>query len=278
MMEAFIVSKAEKELVYPAIPPEILAEGNLVLGCVDQKGTVCGAAVFCEQNANIRLLYIYVAESYRRKGAGSEMMDLAERIGRSISAIGIEVNFFLEDDTRDSYAFFRAIGFSADDEPRKKEYLTTVKSFSENISRKAVFKNMVITKLSDLSDRQFRLMTSEVEKNMKEGEFVRFHPRECYDGDLSFAAFKDNRIVGGIMIRALGEEAMEVSYLWVSGKGNSVFLLGLLQKALFEAEARLTPDMPVRMIGYTPEGENLIRKLSGSEVRERMAIRMLLSI
>ena len=80
------------------------------------------------------------------------------------------------------------------------------------------------------------------------------------------------------MIRALGEEAMEVSYLWVSGKVNPVFLLGLLQKALFEAEARLTPDMPVRMIGYTPEGENLIRKLSGSEVRERMAVRMLLSI
>lgn len=276
-MNAFIMTKRESLYIQPYIPPEIRFSGNLVLGCMDDEGTCLGVTVLSVEGHNARLLYIYVAPAYRRRGAGSAMLDLVGEIARQNDLYGVEVNFFLEKDTEGLLHFFHAMDYTDDTDDIVPEITTTLSVLSSNMPRIQTQQQLKLYSLSETGGSMFRRSGYALLQHTASDAYIPLLPKDCYSSELSFLAFLEEEPQGGILVRMLSEEEFEVAYLWMLKKQPQI-LLALLNASLEAANKRLSPDTSVRMIGYTPEGMGLIRKLVGASAVERTPIRLLYAI
>lgn len=278
-MNAFVVTEKEANFILPYVPIEFLNPQNLVLGCMDDEGTCLGVSVFQIDKGQGRLLYIFVADEYRRKGAGCAMIDLFTRIARRNGIDGLEVNFFLEEDTNGLLQFFQAMDFVEDGDADSicPEITTTLSELMKSIPEYKTPKEYSILSLKDTTGKLYRQAREELNKHSASEVYVPLLPMESYSVNLSFLAFRGQESKGGIMVRKLSDEEMEVSYIWTI-KRNPKLLLAILNESLTQAKNELSANCTVRMIGFSKEGEALIRKLSGKNAVLRTPVRMLFSI
>ncbi|MBP3198916.1 MAG: GNAT family N-acetyltransferase [Butyrivibrio sp.] len=278
-MNAFVVTEKEEKFILPYVPVEFLNRGNLIVGCVDDKGTCVGVSIFQIREDTMSLRYIYVAMDYRRKGAGCAMIDFYSRVAKRNNIKGLEVNFFLDDDTESLIKFFMAMDFSYDKSRDNMcpEFTTTLNELLKNIPAIKRQKDYALSKLEDVTDKMYYIAKNELQKHSKHGNFIPLLSKESYDGRFSYMAFQNQELKGGIMVRKLSEECMEVSYIWTMQK-NPLLLFAMINESLSGAKKELSNECIVRMIGYTNEGVALIRKLAGEEVEMRIPVRMLLAM
>ena len=278
-MNAFVVTEKQANFILPYVPMDYMDAKNIVLGCVDDEGTCVGVSVFQITEDLGRLLYIYVADAYRRKGAGCAMMDLFTRIAGRNGIVGVEVNFFLEEDTEGLLQFFRSMDFIEDEDLDSKcpEITTTLSELEKNIPTFKVPKEYTVLPLKDVTGKMFRQAKDTLNKFSASEAFVPLLPMESYSSSLSFLAFRNQEPKGGLMVRKLSDEEMEVSYIWTI-KRNPKLLLAVLNESLAQGKKELSSDCTVRMIGFSKEGAALIRKLSGKKAVLRTPVRMLFSI
>ena len=134
MIQAFTVSQRERALIIPFIPESIRSRGDLFLGCVDEDKVICGAAVYQMDDIHLKLIYIYVVSDYRHCGAGTAMLDLGHRIGLRRGLLGMEVDFFRDEDTKGLYSFFKAAGFEVDEDVTALETETLLEELDKSLT------------------------------------------------------------------------------------------------------------------------------------------------
>ena len=273
-MRTFVVRKDHQSLVLPQIPRDILANGNLIIGCADDTGTCVGVSVFQVENENIRLIYIFVAEQYRRKGAGTAMLDYMIRVVRRSSLHGIEINFFLGPDTKGYDNFFQSVGFSEDPEDKVQEFSTTLSSLASNAPRGKTPADLQFLNLSMVSSAKFYQAGQDLKSSVPADSYLPLLPKDCYSQDFSFLAFKDEKSLGGIMIRELARNEMEVSYLWMNQQ-NAAVLFALVNASLNAAVKELPERTIVRALAYTRDGATLMKRLCGKVIDYRIPVRYL---
>lgn len=84
-MNVFIDKGEKKEAFRNLIPKRFLFQPVILLGCEDE-GNLTGAAVVEKTGMDMRLLWIWVKEGFRRKGAGTALLDEAVRLARKAEA------------------------------------------------------------------------------------------------------------------------------------------------------------------------------------------------
>ena len=244
-MNAFIVTKTEKSLVWPSIPEEVRSMGNLLIGCTDENGLCVGASVFRIDGDRSQLIYIFVAEAYRRRGAGSAMIDLMIRFARKKNISGIEADFFLENDTNDIYKLLLSLSFTEDDAGRIPELVTNLKILSQNVPKAKCPKDVQLVPLSMISNARYTEAREAMIQSVDKDSLVKIFPKDCYSQEYSFLAYLENKPIGGILIRKLAEKEMQVSYLWMNKSISSV-LVSLLNACVETAMTKLPLNTAVR--------------------------------
>lgn len=84
-MNVFIDKGEKKEAFRNLIPKRFLFQPVILLGCEDE-GNLTGAAIVEKTGMDMRLLWIWVKEGFRRKGAGTALLDEAVRLARKAEA------------------------------------------------------------------------------------------------------------------------------------------------------------------------------------------------
>lgn len=277
MIQAFTVSQRESALIIPFIPESIRGRGNLFLGCVDEDNVVCGAAVYQTDDTHLKLIYIYVVSDYRHCGAGTAMLDMGHRIGLRRGLLGMEVDFFKDEDTKGLYGFFRSVGFVQDEEITVLETETLLEELDKSLTpyvgkAKSGAKIISLDKIN--RNMYFDMQKCLMEQGDKKDMFTLL-PKGCYEQNLSFFAYRDDRPVGGIVIQKLSEDELKVSYVWAFGNNTSRLVADLMVHALEEVRLDYPWTAKIRIIGINDNSKSMIERLSGTKKSTRQPVRLL---
>lgn len=277
MLRAFLISDREAGLILPYIPLEIKSKGNLYIGCIDEDGICCGASVLRLDQKSLRLIYIYMAREYRQCGGAAAMVDLAHRIGLRSGACGIEVGFFSDNDTRNIIRFLEAVGFEEDTEIGELETETVLEELDKSLSvyaKKKSSKARLIS-LKDLPAREFNRMQDRLRKGREEEDLFTLLPMVSYEKELSFFAYRGEEPAGGIVVRKLEKDLLEVSYVWTFKDSSRDLFMELLYCSMDAARMDYPWTTRVRIIGKNENSISIIDKLSGQKRTSRVPKRYL---
>ena len=253
--------------------PEALSLADMLFLYYDAWEEIIGVCSCYLGNGSLRICYLYVNEYFRRRGIGRELLLSAAEYGRMEGAYGMDVGYFLDEDTAGIHGLMQSLGFARDIKEAFTECITPLAELEEMIPDDALGDEH-FGRLSEFSPREWKKLSEEREQGFRNGEGGVFplEKRSTLDGEVSFLCFFEQRPVGGILVTLPEAEEITVSGLWCERR---TLLPGLLKRSYEAAAEKYSMDTRIRMIGGSKSGEALIRRFVTKKTTERRSVRWL---
>ena len=268
-----LVTEENAQMFLPVIPDDAFSISDVFFGAVDEEtDTACGVlAAGADPERGFVINYIFVDEAYRHKGAGRALVDQVKQFAKELAVSGISCIHEVTTESDGVYELLKECGFEETPLPE----LTTYEAVLSDIhlpSKKATSR---IVPIKELSDHQWRSYSSRVEALSKEddsGLIVPLLERKSYDKDISWAYLnEDNRVMGAILVEALGE-VISVDALRATAPEPAKVILDLLIGAVTATKKKFSKETTVLMNPHNSDHKLLLDKLSGGKAKKRADI------
>ena len=99
-MEITIVRQENRQYFEPLMPSQMWAWTDFVLGAIVDE-TACGILAVQESGRLLEILYLYVAEPFRRKGVATELLNALHEVGQLSQMDGEVCQYILGEETKE---------------------------------------------------------------------------------------------------------------------------------------------------------------------------------
>jgi N-acetylglutamate synthase-like GNAT family acetyltransferase len=280
-MEAFTLTRETIRFFEPLLPEEFRLtepeEGVVLLGVAETDPTgahhACGTAALSLADEQTMLLHwLLVAPEYRRRGAGSAMLqlacELAGQMGMQILCVFSGEPESAGDDPQ--YRFFKKHGFAMEQR--------TSGSYSvslEALGREAFFQReqTISGSVLTLAETPARLIET-LNRTLEEQGLLLDGPitKEQTVGDVSLVYTEEETITACVIFREPGEGMVELSYAY-SGRKASLQMPALLLRAQRLLSRRYGPETELVIPCVTDASRRLVEALVPSAVVKHRAYR-----
>ncbi len=190
-MTGTLVNEKNMHMFLPALGKGTIDDDDLIIGVVDEEtDTACGV-LWARQDRDDELVIIsiFVAEDYRNRGAGKELISLLIGISKEIGVRNISCSYIDNRDNTYLYQLLDNSGF-ADMSKEMELYAAKVEDFVE-FSEKSPDESIKTRNIEGISiELNNKLGRSDVEDALEE---------------LSFVAFDEKQILGIVLFGRVGK-------------------------------------------------------------------------
>lgn len=230
-MDITIVREENRSFFEPLMPRKEWEEADLALGAIDE-GTACGILAAKESDMALEILYLYVAEGYRRKGIATKLLEGLHRIGKQVQMDGELCQYLDNERTRELDACLSANRY-ARDELESPVYVAAFGDLSERFfgsaqSAKAALPSGVRTvPLSDVSGRMWNQFLEELGRLPNEdGAVPDIGMKHRYEQEASFLLTRGGEPAGCILWEKPDKDYI-LSYFCVLNAKGAAEMMGL---------------------------------------------------
>jgi len=255
-MKVIILNKEEQKYFIEMDPMMLLARGsfgrNFVLGAVEEEGgndIPVGLAICSENEDSLYILWLCIASRFRKKGYGSELLDMIVRLsqkrGKKFVGAYFEESFLRKSICLGEKEYFREHGFDREYK-LPGEWYSDVKTYLKQPCFAEADKNIHTNALGDFPKNYLYGYMQELINDGKTSFVSQIEDRSKeFDEDVSrFIIDKNNHVRGAILVDVLDDVLYPVAFL----AGSKEEQLALMSSALNAAEKKYGKDMPVHII------------------------------
>ncbi|MBR6390558.1 MAG: GNAT family N-acetyltransferase [Lachnospiraceae bacterium] len=268
-MTGTLINESNSDLFLPAVPSEELITSDLFIGVTDEEtDTACGvlaAAAIGDHTLAIR--YIWVAEEYRGRGAGTELvltfMEAAE-IMDAASAVCVHSRGNVSDGVAET---LEKCGFVRDDEQTSPIYAVSISELGEGVKGAGdkAPAGIRICPLSKIDDKQWQV--SGLNWRSSDGPAAGLKAfgrrRGSYDTELSFVALDKQEDISGLLLGIRKGSEYELQTLSAMGEQTPRILLALIAHALGKAAHVLGNEGRIIVSPVTSTSMKLFDQITG---------------
>ena len=203
MMTGTLITDKNREFFLQAVDPQIIDEGDIFIGAIDDDtNTACGVLVAKEQaDLTLEITYIYVAEEWRNKGAGTALIDTLREVADSLEAERIACTNVRGNDEDEVADLLEDCDFVKDTEQTFPIYRVNLADIELKDSVKSGKAGMLVS-LKDITDKEWTDLSKEwAEQSGDEMclDALKF-PKENYNGEKSVISLGKKGKVNGIFL------------------------------------------------------------------------------
>ncbi len=249
-MTGTLVTEKNMHMFLPAFGKETIDDDDLVIGVVDEEtDTACGV-LWARQDREdeLEIISIFVAEGYRNRGAGKELISFLIDISKEISIKNITCSYIDNRDNTYLYQLLDNAGF-ADMSEELELYAAKVEDLAR-FSKKYPDEGIRTRSLVGISvDIQRKLVDLDIKGSIEE---------------LSFVAFDEKQILGIVLFGRLGK-MIELRCLKTFGGDQENVRYCLYIAASKEIRDRLDPETFIILHADTEDMKNTIAYITDGE-------------
>ena len=269
-MKSTLITEDNAHLFIEGIPENVSDSADLLLGVIDEEtDTACGVlAATADDVGNLQIAFIYVAESFRNKGAGKELLSSLKEIARDAGAMEISCIHERAPISDGVYELLEKNGYMLFD-------VATVSTYEGSLSDITVSEDMIssiILPVSELSDAQAKDLMTLVNDLARQDNYGCVLPLEeipDYDKDHSFVCFSQGgKITGALLVGARSGE-ISIEGIYAFGKSFEKIKRDLVAIAKEAVEEDYGPNFQVLMRPYTREQFQEMDMLFGKKARKK---------
>ncbi len=227
------LAEGESRMVFEAtLPSEVVKEEPLIVGAVDDETqTACGVIAAQVYLDTINILYIEVAEKYRREGVGRRMMSFLHQVAAGLLLEGVGCSYMVEKESDEGKAidsFFDSVSLSV--EKKSPVYRVLVDDLESKIYRlKRPISNGRIIPLEKVSKYDWGSFRESVIRvgldynydndEDKDKVFLDVGDRADYDEKISYLYINANKRPTGCILFSEEGKRLSLRYLYMLSKG-----------------------------------------------------------
>ena len=279
-MKSTLITEDNAHLFIEGVPKDVQGSADLLLGAIDEEtDTACGVlAAAVDDDNSVQITFIYVAEKFRRKGAGTELIKTLQEIAadnRSSEISCVHTKTAISDGV---YELLEKCGFVLFD-------LATVKTYevrAGDVYIPGPGLSYQILPVSDLTKAQWRDLSEKVSKLEKQDEtgwVLPLRDIEGYDKKHSFVSFSEDGKMTGALLVSASAGVLSIDGLYSFGRNEEKLKEDLVAAAKEAVEEDLSEDTVVLMCPYTDEQlKEMDRICGGKEIKREETVVQILSL
>ncbi len=279
-MKSTLITEDNAHLFVEGIPKDVRDSADLLLGAIDEEtDTACGVlAASVDDDNNLQITFIYVAEKFRRRGAGKNLLKTMKEVAEDNKSSEISCIHTKTAISDGVYELLEKSGFVLFDLACVTTY--EVRAGDVYIPDRDI--SILILPVSELEKAQWRDLSEKVsmlEKQDEVGCVLPLRDIEGYDKKYSFVSFsKDGRITGALLVSARAG-VLSIDGLYSFGKNEEKIKEDLIIAAKEAVEEELGEDTVVLMCPYTDEQlKEMDRICGGKEIKREETVVQILSL
>ena len=269
-MKSTLITEDNAHLFIEGIPENVSDSADLLLGVIDEEtDTACGVlAAIADDDSNLQITFIYVAEPFRNKGAGKELLSSLKEIAKDAGAMEISCIHERTPISDGVYELLEKNGYGLFD-------VATVSTYEGSLSDITVSEDIIssiILPFSELSDAQKKDLTTFVNKLAKQDDYgcvLSLDEIPEYDKDHSFVCFSQSGKITGALLVGVRSGGISVEGIYAFGKNFEKTKRDLIAIAKEAVEEDYGPDIQVFMRPYTREQFQEMDMLFGKRIRKK---------
>ncbi len=270
-MTGTIINESNSDLFLPAVPDEALVSSDIFVGVTDgETDTACGVlAAEAIGDHTIAIRFMWVAEEYRGRGAGTELvytlMEAAEAMDAS-SVVCVHSRGNISDGVAETLT---GCGFAIDDEQTSPIYAVSISELNTghktDQESKSTDTGLKIRRLSKVDDKQWQVGSVKWKEN--DGPLAGLRAlsrrRSSYNQQLSFVALDDKEDIAGVLLGICDGNEYELQALSAMGNQAPRILLALIDHAIDVVARELGEEVRIIVSPVAPRSMELLEQLTG---------------
>lgn len=269
-MRGTLINESNSDLFLSAVPAEELQDSDLFIGVTDEEtDTACGvlaAAAIGDHTLAIR--YIWVAEEYRGRGAGTELVLTFMEAAGSMDAASIVCVHSRGNVSDGVEETLDKCGFVRDEEQTSPIYAVTLSEV--NIGRKGmktdVSRGIKIRPLFGIDDKQWQVggLNWKNSDGPLPGLRAFSFRRDSYDLNLSFVALDKNEDITGMLLGTCNKDRAEYEFRVLSAMGRQAphILLELIDHAATAVSREMGEDTRIIVSPVSMRSTELLEQIT----------------
>ncbi len=265
-MEITIVRQENRQYFEPLMPGQMWEWTDFVLGAIEN-GTACGVLAVQESGSILEILYLYVAEPFRRKGVATELLNALHEVGQLSQMDGEVCQYILGEETKDLEACL-AYNLFQNDEEYSKIYEVKPEDLSEKYFMRP-FKGggRILTPLSKVTARMWNQFLDRINALPKEaGNTPQLDSMYLYDQEVSFLLTKRGEAIGCALIEKT-DDGYIFSYFCLLEEGSPMEMMGLLKASYETLKKKCKENDRIYINALTETVEKMVLQLTDGKAR-----------
>ena len=270
-MTGTLINETNSDMFLPAVPDQALVTSDIFVGVTDDEtDTACGvlaAEAIGEHTLAIR--FMWVAEEYRGRGAGTELvltfMEAAETIGAA-SVVCTHSRGNISDGVEETLV---RCGFVKDEDQTSPIYavslseLRTAGKTGKDTAGNA--SGIKVRSLADIDDKQWQVagLKWKEQDAPSAGLKALTRRRDSYDQKLSFITTDKNADITGMLLGESIDGNYELHALSAMGDQAPHILLALIENAIDAVRSAMGEDARVVISPVASRSMELLEQLTG---------------
>ncbi|MCR5594672.1 MAG: GNAT family N-acetyltransferase [Lachnospiraceae bacterium] len=262
-MIATLITKNNRQQFLQAVPRTLLKNCDVFLGAIDEDEDVaCGVlAAEALPDHSLAIRFIYVAEEYRRMGAGTVMIEALKDVAYEIEATGLICLHEAGNESDGIDELLTETLFYSN--PDDSSFIYSVSLDQLEAGRE--MKHMMCFALSDISDKRWKSVGDKWRKLKGDPSVLHAFEddRKDYDQDYSFIYIDKSETSMGLLLVYENAGNYEIDTFQTAGKNADVAGLTLINNAVDRAKKNLPGDTRIIAEAAGEKVEKLLNGLSG---------------
>ena len=253
-MEITIVRQENRQYFEPLMPSQMWAWTDFVLGAIVDE-TACGILAVQESGRLLEILYLYVAEPFRRKGVATELLNALHEVGQLSQMDGEVCQYILGEETKELEECLCQNLFQSD-EINSRIYEIKPEDLSEKyFKRPCEGRGRKLTPLSKVTARMWNQFLDRINALPDgDGNVPHLDSMYLYDQEISFLLTRRGEAIGCALFEKTDDRYI-FSYFCVLEESSPMEMMGML-KASYEVlkeKCRKTDRIYVNALTETVE-------------------------
>ena len=270
-MTGTLINESNSGKFLGAVPEGILSVSDLAIGVYDEESsTACG--VLCAEAIGMHtldIIYIYVAEGWRLKGAGKELVNTFIEAAKEMEASEIIFSYSRENLIDGMPELIESCGFVRNEEETKTTYGVTLNelSISGNVEKEIKAVGVTVLPLSEIDDKKWQLGSINWKKydGPPSGTRAFKRKKDSYEQDLSFVLLDKNQDIVGLLLGIRSGQEYEVRTLSALGKYASNVLYAIIDQAIIAGRKIMGKDAMIIVKPEHQQSMELLEHISSGE-------------
>lgn len=263
-MKAFVVGE-DRRADYTEGLPEQVVKGSDLFIAVQEDDDPVGLAAFRAEGDVFLLMWIYVREEYRQRGAGTLLMGAAKDILRDAGADSLQAIYTLNDDTAVLHDFLEEQQMRELTEESRPVFSFCYGDIDDRYRGKKAVRT---EKLSEVNEGRWTYYVSEYYKTAEQegSEVLPIGDKAMYDPELSIVQADEKKNITGLILISRSGDDLVLEHLSTKEKGDVSKLLELLQAAIDGAEGKVKPEAKLSFCAVNDKINKLAESISGNKL------------
>lgn len=266
-MEITVVRQENQRYFEPLMPDALWKNADFVMGVIEDE-TACAVLALKEEDRMIKILWLLVAEEFRRRGIGKALLDNMHELAYAMRMDAAYCQFSGNDMTGELEHYLQKNLFEKDTE-ESPIYRITFGELPTGYMRKNIMGQAVRpVPLTEVTSQGFRKFCEKFAERFREEDVVpvlkSFHD---YDRTVSFLLMREGDPVGGILLEKL-DEAYYLACLCVFSNASAKDMMSLFCASYRELEKCCHADTPIYINALTETTRKMVIQLTEEKAVE----------